>query len=111
MSQAITTKSHRAFLRTMSMLLTIIVLVKLAGFFTWNEDVGVTRILKLVSRLAMTAAAYGAYRLVLKRGAVDSFRWHNSWSPLLYGAYLLLGLVSLLCRATPATHCCSGLWT
>jgi len=101
MSQAIAPKSHQAFLRTMSVLLTIIMLIKLAGFFTWNEDVGVTRVLKLVSRLAMTAAAYGAYRLVIRRGAVDSFRWHNSWSPLLYGAYLLLGLVSLLWSRNP----------
>jgi len=85
----------------MSVLLTIIVLIKLAGFFTWNEDVGVTRVLKLVSRLAMTAAAYGTYRLIIKRGAVDSFRWHNSWSPLLYGAYLGLGLVSLLLSRNP----------
>jgi exopolysaccharide production protein ExoQ len=101
MQQAITPKSHQAFLRTMSVLLTIIVLIKLAGFFTWNEDIGVTRVLKLVSRLAMTAAAFGAYRLVIKRGAVDSFRWHNSWSPLLYGAYLGLGLVSLLWSRNP----------
>ncbi|RYY19872.1 MAG: O-antigen ligase domain-containing protein, partial [Cytophagaceae bacterium] len=74
----------------------------LAGFFAWNEDAGVTRILKLVSRLAMTAAAYGAYRLVISRGAVDSFRWHNSWSPLLYGAYLGLGLVSVLWSTNPS---------
>jgi exopolysaccharide production protein ExoQ len=101
MQQDITSKPHQAFLRTMSVLLTIIVLIKLAGFFTWNEDVGVTRVLKLVSRLAMTAAAYGAYRLVLRRGAVDSFRWQNSWSPLLYGAYLGLGLISLLWSTNP----------
>jgi O-antigen ligase len=101
MSVSTTPKSHQGFLRTMSVLLTIIVLIKLAGFFTWNEDVGVTRVLKLVSRLAMTAAAYGTYRLIIKRGAVDSFRWHNSWSPLLYGAYLGLGLVSLLWSRNP----------
>jgi len=101
MQQASTPKSHQSFLRMMSVLLTIIVLIKLAGFFTWNEDIGVTRVLKLVSRLAMTAAAFGAYRLVIKRGAVDSFRWHNSWSPLLYGAYLGLGLVSLLWSRNP----------
>lgn len=101
MHQSTTPKSHQGFLRLMSVLLTLIVLIKLAGFFTWNEDVGVTRVLKLVSRIAMTAAAYGAYRLVLKRGAVDSFRWHNSWSPMLYGAYLGLGLVSLLWSRNP----------
>jgi exopolysaccharide production protein ExoQ len=102
MNQTITKQPHHAFFRTMSVLLTLIVLIKLAGFFTWNEDIGVTRTLKLVCRLAMTAAAYGAYRLVIRRGAVDSFRWHNSWSPLLYGAYLLLGLTSLLWSTNPS---------
>ncbi|GAB3635206.1 hypothetical protein GCM10027422_07960 [Hymenobacter arcticus] len=96
-----TTTPHRVFLRTMSGLLTLIILIKLAGFFTWHNDVGTTRVLKLVSRLAMTAAAYGAYRLVLRRGAIDSFRWHNSFSPLLYGGYLLLGLVSVLWSTNP----------
>jgi O-antigen ligase len=92
---------HRVFLRTMSVLLTVIVLVKLSGFFTWNEDIGVTRTLKLVTRLAMTPAAYGVYWLIIRRGAVDSFRWHNSLAPLLYGAYLLLGLASLLWSTNP----------
>jgi exopolysaccharide production protein ExoQ len=92
---------HRRFLRTISVVLTVIVLVKLSGFFTWNEDIGVTRILKLVTRLAMTGAAFGAYRLILSKGAVDSFRWHNTPAPLLYGAYLLLGFASLLWSTNP----------
>jgi exopolysaccharide production protein ExoQ len=86
----------------MGWLLTLIVLIKLAGFFTWNNDVGATRAFKLVSRVAMTVAAYGAYRLVLRRGAIDSFRWHNSLAPLLYAGYLLLGLASVLWSSNPA---------
>ena len=85
----------------MSLLLTVIVLIKLSGFFTWNEDIGVTRILKLGTRVTMTLAAYGAYWLIIRRGAVDSFRWRNSASPLLYGAYMLLGLLSLLWSGNP----------
>ncbi|OON67225.1 O-antigen ligase family protein [Hymenobacter sp. CRA2] len=87
---------HRRFLRLLQVLLTLVLLVKLAGFFTWSEDVGFTRAFKMVSRLSMTAAAYGLYRLILSRGAVDSFRWHNSLAPILYAGYLLLGLASLL---------------
>lgn len=85
----------------MGWLLTLILLIKLAGFFTWNNDVGTTRAFKLVSRVAMTAAAYGAYHLVLRRGAIDSFRWHNSLAPLLYAGYLLLGLASVLWSTNP----------
>ena len=92
---------HRKFLRVMSVALTVIVLIKLSGFFTWNEDIGVTRTVKLVTRLAMTAAAYGAYAAIIRRGAIDSFRWHNAPAPLLYGAYLALGLVSLLWSTNP----------
>lgn len=92
---------HRKFLRAMSVALTVIVLIKLSGFFAWNEDIGVTRIVKLVTRLAMTAAAYGAYAAIIRRGAIDSFRWHNAPAPLLYGAYLALGLVSLLWSTNP----------
>jgi len=92
---------HRRFVRLMGLALTLILLVKLSGFFAWHEDVGVTRTLKLVTRLAMTAAAYGAYRLVLRRGAIDSFRWRNTPAPLLYGAYLALGLASLLWSRNP----------
>lgn len=96
-----TTTPHRTFLRTLGWLLTLILLIKLAGFFTWNNDVGTTRAFKLVSRVAMTAAAYGAYRLVLRRGAIDSFRWHHSLAPLLYAGYLLLGLASVLWSTNP----------
>lgn len=92
---------HRKFLRAMSVALTVIVLIKLSGFFAWNEDIGVTRTVKLVTRLAMTAAAYGAYAAIIRRGAIDSFRWHNAPAPLLYGAYLALGLVSLLWSTNP----------
>lgn len=92
---------HGRFVRLLGTALTLILLLKLSGFFAWNEDVGVTRMLKLVTRLAMTAAAYGAYRLVLRRGAVDSFRWRNTPAPLLYGAYLGLGLASLLWSRNP----------
>jgi exopolysaccharide production protein ExoQ len=92
---------YQRFARLMGVALTLILLLKISGFFAWNEDVGVTRILKLVTRLAMTAAAYGAYQLVLRRGAVDSFRWRNAPSPLLYAAYLGLGLASLLWSRNP----------
>ena len=95
------TTPHRQFVRLMGVALTLVLVLKLSGFFAWNEDVGVTRILKLVTRLAMTASAYGAHRLVLRRGAIDSFRWRNTLAPALYGAYLGLGLMSLLWSRNP----------
>ncbi|MBF9239664.1 O-antigen ligase family protein [Hymenobacter sp. BT683] len=92
---------YSAFLRLVQVLLTVIVLVMLASFFTWTDNVAVTRAAKIVARVAMTGAAYGVYRLILARGAVDSFRWQHSLAPLLYGAYLLLGVASLLWSTNP----------
>lgn len=92
---------HGPFLRLVQVLLTVIVLVMLASFFTWTDNVAVTRAAKIVARVAMTGAAYGVYRLILSRGAVDSFRWQHSLAPLLYGAYLLLGVASLLWSTNP----------
>ncbi|SNR79679.1 O-antigen ligase family protein [Hymenobacter mucosus] len=92
---------YRGFLRTLQVVLTVILLIKIAGFFTWSDNVGVTRVLKIASRLAMTGAIVGVYQLILRRGAVDSFRWQNSLAPLLYGGYLLLGLASVLWSTDP----------
>ncbi|GAA4036012.1 hypothetical protein GCM10022409_21140 [Hymenobacter glaciei] len=92
---------HGPFLRLVQVLLTVIVLAMLASFFTWTENVTVTRVAKMVARVAMTGAAFGVYRLILARGAVDSFRWQHSLAPLLYGAYLVLGVASLLWSTSP----------
>ena len=92
---------QRRFLRLLPLLLTAVLVIKLASFFTWSDQVAVTRAVKLVSRVAMTGTIYGVYRLILSRGAVDSFSWRNSLAPLLYGGYLLLGVVSLLWSTAP----------
>lgn len=100
--RAATVPDHGRFLRLVQVLLTCIVLIMLASFFTWTDNVGVTRAAKIVSRVAMTGAAFGVYRLILARGAVDSFRWQHSLAPLLYCAYLVLGVASLLWSTNPA---------
>ncbi len=92
---------HRRLLRAVQVLLTLILLIKLAGFFTWSEDLGLTRVLKTGSRLAMTLAAAGVSQWLQRRGALASWRWQNSLALLLYGAYLLLGLASLLWSGNP----------
>jgi len=92
---------HRRLLRAVQVLLTLILLIKLAGFFTWSEDIGVTRVLKTGSRLAMTLAAAGVSQWLQRRGALASWRWQHSLALVLYGVYLLLGLASLLWSTNP----------
>ena len=65
---------HRVFLHTISGLLMLIVLIKLAGFFAWNSSIGGTRIIQVVTRLGTTAAVTGACWLLICPGAADSFR-------------------------------------
>jgi len=74
----------------------IMLFLMIGGFFTWSENVGITRVLKVVSRIGMTGAAFYLHQMIVKRGAVSSFEWKNTWSPFLYFTYITLGFVSFL---------------
>jgi hypothetical protein len=84
------------FFRRLYVLLLLIFFVKLSGYFTWSENVGLTRILKVLTRVGMTGAIWFVYRWIERRGAVAAFSWGNKYSIGLYAGYLLLGLVSFL---------------
>lgn len=86
--------THAKFYKRINLLLMLVFFVMLSGYFAWFENAGLNKVFKLVSRLMMTASIYLVYRLIVKRGAVASFSWQNRMSPLLYGAYLALGLAS-----------------
>ncbi|QGW26949.1 O-antigen ligase family protein [Phnomibacter ginsenosidimutans] len=87
---------HQRFLSQMGVLLAIIFFIKLGGFFTWSENVAITRVVKVFSRLMMTGAIIWVYRKIIERGAIGSFGWQHQLSPFLYAAYLTLGLISFL---------------
>ncbi len=90
------TVTDSVFFRRLYALLLIIFFIKLSGFFTWSENVAVTRVLKVLTRVGMTVAIWFVYKRIIKRGAVPAFTWSNHYSILLYVGYLLLGLVSFL---------------
>jgi exopolysaccharide production protein ExoQ len=92
---------HQRFLRRTSWLLVIILFIMIGGFFTWSENVAVTRVIKVASRMFMVAAVFAVQQSIVKRGAVASFTWKNRASILLYVSYLGLGLVSLLWSTNP----------
>jgi hypothetical protein len=87
---------HQSFLRRVNILLLIVLLGMTAGYFTWSESLLVTRIIKIIGRLSMTGGVYFIFRMIVQRGAVASFNWQYGLSPMLYAAYLGLGLVSVL---------------
>lgn len=87
---------HEAFLRRVNWLLLLVLFGMTAGYFTWSESLLITRIVKVIGRLTVTVGVYLIYRMLINRGAAASFSWHNKPSPLLYAAYLGMGLVSIL---------------
>jgi len=68
----------------------------IACFFTWSENVMITRAIKVVGRMGVLFASWWLYRKIIQYGAVDTLKWHNVLAPLLYGAYLLLGFASFM---------------
>ncbi len=87
---------HQKFYRHINSWLLWVLFIMIAGFFTWSENVAITRVIKVISRIGMTVASYLIYKKIINYGAVGSFSWRNVLSPLLYVGYLLLGLISFL---------------
>ena len=96
MSREDTHTNHRKFLRKMDRYLFIILFLMVACFFTWSENVMITRAIKVVGRMGVLISSYMVYRMILNYGAVDSLRWNNLFAPMLYASYLLLGFISFM---------------
>lgn len=84
------------FLKKVEWLMLIMLFLMIGGFFTWSDNVGITRVLKVVSRIGMTGFAIYMHQSIIKFGAVSSFKWKSIWSPFLYFTYIGLGFVSFL---------------
>lgn len=88
--------SDQRFLRNIYWIMLIVLFLMIAGFFTWSENIAITRVIKVVSRIGMTVAAFFLHRALVNYGAISAFTWKNPWSPFLYCGYLGLSLVSFL---------------
>lgn len=67
-----------------------------ACFFTWSENVVITRAIKVVGRMGLMISSILLYKKIVRYGAVDSLVLMNIFSPLFYLAYLALGLISFM---------------
>ena len=92
---------HSKFLKKINALLILILFIKVSGFFTWIEMVGVIRIFKIVSRISMTYAIIVLHKKIVNYGTSGVMRWENSLSPLLYMGYLILGFASFMWSTNP----------
>jgi len=84
------------FVKWLGFWLVLILALKIAGFFTWSENVAITRVFKVISRISMTVAIYWIYEMLRARGNIASFKSTHFFPVFLYFGYLLLGLTSML---------------
>jgi exopolysaccharide production protein ExoQ len=82
------------FFKQLQTLLLIILFIKIGGFFTWSENINITRVIKIISRLSMTMLVIWVRNKIVAHGASGAISWKFGLSPLLYVAYLALGLIS-----------------
>jgi len=90
------TMDHSKFLKKQKVQLFWALFLMTACFFTWSENIIITRGIKVVGRLGVLYWSYAIFQNIIKYGAVDSLKWKNVLSPLMYVMYLFLGFMSLL---------------
>lgn len=86
--------SNQRFVNVVFISLLLIFTIKLAGYFSWSENVSITQLWKIISRISMTILLILLQGKILRKGAVASFKWQHSLTVIFYCAYLLLGLIS-----------------
>lgn len=89
-------KDQQQFIKKINRYLFVILLLMVACFFTWSENVMITRSIKVVGRLGVLVASYLVYHKIIDHGALGNLKWHNQMSPILYAGYLVLGFASFL---------------
>jgi hypothetical protein len=87
---------HHVFLKKTNQQLFLIVLMMIACFFTWSENVAITRAIKVVGRISMLAASWQVYSGIIRYGAADNLKTNNALSISFYALYLLLGFASFM---------------
>jgi len=86
--------SQQRFVNFVFISLLLIFAVKLSGFFSWSASTSTTQLIKLASRISMTIVIILLEVIILRKGAIASFKWQHSLIVIFYCAYLCLGLVS-----------------
>ena len=87
---------HNPFLKKTGWYLFVLLLLMIAGFFTWSENVTITRAIKVVGRMGVLTGAFVVYRNIINYGAENTLKWKNGFSPLLYVGYLFIGFASFM---------------
>ncbi len=95
------TINHEPFLKTVNNYMFIVLLLMIACFFTWSENVNITRAIKVVGRLGLMLSSIAIYYKIVRYGAVNTLNYKNIFSPLFYFGYLSLGFLSFMWSTNP----------
>ncbi|TRX36167.1 O-antigen ligase family protein [Flavobacterium sp. ZT3R18] len=95
------TNLHAPFLKRTNTYLFIILLLMIACFFTWSDNVIITRGIKVVGRMGVMLSSIALYYSIIRYGAIHTMGYKNIFSPLLYLLYLALGFISFLWSTNP----------
>lgn len=96
-----TAPEHYRFLKKLNNQLFIILLFMVACFFTWSENVSITRAIKVVGRMGVMFSSIMVYWKIINYGSINSLSYKNIFSPVLYIAYLILGFISFSWSTNP----------
>jgi len=92
---------HQQFLKKINNQLFIILLLMVACFFTWSENVNITRVIKVVGRMGVMLSSIVVYLKIIRYGSINSLAYKNIFSPILYMGYLVLGFISFSWSTNP----------
>ena len=95
------TEKNEVFLKRINNYMFIILFLMVACFFTWSENVNITRGIKIVGRMGVMISSILVYKKIIKHGAANTMGYKNSFSPLFYIFYLFLGLMSFMWSTDP----------
>jgi hypothetical protein len=95
-ASAATSPDHTRFLKRANWLLLLILFMMIAAFFTWSENIIITRIIKVIGRMGMLGASWLVYKMILQHGAVDALKGDNLLAIGFYLLYLGLGFASFV---------------
>ena len=90
------------FLNKINVYMMVILFLMVSCFFSWSENIIITRGIKVVGRLGVLIASYLVYKKILNQGAVDSLIWDNSLAFIFYALYLVLGFASFAWSTKPS---------
>lgn len=88
--------SDKQFLQRTQRWMFLLLLLMIACFFTWSENVTITRLIKVVGRMGVMGGAMAVYWSLLRHKALDTLQWKNPAPTLLYALYLVLGFASFM---------------